>query len=222
MGSSITALREQFPGTKRYTYLDVAARGLIPIPTREAIDTFLDQRMYGEADKAWMFDQVEAARSRFAALIGADPVEIAVTKNVSDGINAIAAAIPWQPGDNVVICESLEHPANVFPWHHLVKRQGIQLKIIKPDAGKIKLERIIDAIDARTRAITVASVSFSPGFRFPLAELGAYCRQRQVLVIVDGAQSVGILDTDVGAAKIDALAVSTQKGLLSLYGGGFL
>lgn len=222
MGSSISALREQFPGTKRYTYLDVAARGLIPVPAREAIDTFLDQRMHGEADKAWMFDQVEAARSRFAALIKADPVEIAVTKNVSDGINAIAAAIPWQPGDNVVICESLEHPANVFPWHNLAKRQDIQLKIIEPDAGKIRLERIIDAIDPRTRAVTVASVSFSPGFRFPLAELGAYCRQRGVFVIVDGAQSVGILDTDVGAAKIDALAVSTQKGLLSLYGGGFL
>lgn len=222
MRASISALREQFPGAERATYLDVAARGLISRPAREALDAFLDQRMHGEADKAWMFDKVEAARSRFAALIGADPVEVAVTKNVSDGINAFAAAIPWQEGDNVVICESLEHPANVFPWHNLAKRQGVRLKIVEPDAGRIRLERIIDSIDARTRAVTVASVSFSPGFRFPLAELGAYCRQRGVLVIVDGAQSIGILDTDVVAAKIDALAVSTQKGLLSLYGGGFL
>lgn len=222
MGDTISALRAEFPGAERSTYLDVAARGLISRPVRNAMDAFLDQRMNGEADKAWMFAQVESARSRFAALIGADPVEVAMTKNVSDGINAIASAIPWQSGDNVVICESLEHPANVFPWHNLAKRQGIRLKTIEPDAGRVRLERIVDAIDARTRAVTVASVSFSPGFRFSLAELGAYCRQRGVLLIVDGAQSIGILDTNVVAAKVDALATSTQKGLLSLYGGGFL
>lgn len=222
MEDLISALRAQFPGAEHSPYLDVAARGLISRPVREAMDAFLDKRMNGEADKAWMFAQVEAARSRFAALIGAEPVDVALTKNVSDGINAIATAISWEPGDNVVICEALEHPANVFPWHNLARQQGIRLKTIEPDAGRLRLERIIDAIDARTRAVTVASVSFSPGFRFPLAELGEHCRRRGVLLIVDGAQSIGILDTDVVASKVDALATSTQKGLLSLYGGGFL
>src|SRR5690606_7685353 len=123
-----SALRAQFPGAEHSPYLDVAARGLISRPVREAMDAFLDKRMNGEADKAWMFAQVEAARSRFAALIGAEPVDVALTKNVSDGINAIATAISWEPGDNVVICEALEHPANVFPWHNLARQQGIRLK----------------------------------------------------------------------------------------------
>jgi cysteine desulfurase/selenocysteine lyase len=76
--------------------------------------------------------------------------------------------------------------------------------------------------DKRTRVITVSSVSFSPGTRFPVGELGVFCRARGIMLFVDAAQSIGILDTDVRALKIDGLATSTQKGLLAVYGGGFL
>ncbi|MBT6276565.1 MAG: aminotransferase class V-fold PLP-dependent enzyme, partial [Chromatiales bacterium] len=53
-------------------------------------------------------------------------------------------------------------------------------------------------------------------------QLGAVCRERNVLLLADAVQSVGLLETDVEALGIDALAVSTQKGLLGLYGLGFL
>ena len=59
-----------------------------------------------------MFERVEAARRLIAELIHASPDEIAFTRNISDGINALAQALPWQAGDNVVICEALEHPAH--------------------------------------------------------------------------------------------------------------
>jgi selenocysteine lyase/cysteine desulfurase len=55
-----------------------------------------------------------------------------------------------------------------------------------------------------------------------VAELGYFCRAKGILLLVDAAQSVGILNTDVKAMKVDALATSTQKGLLALYGSGFL
>lgn len=214
--------RDRFLGAKQSIYMDVAARGLISIPVREAIDAYLDHRMIQGADKAWMFDEVEKTRESFACLIGADPTEIAFTKNVSDGINAFASAFRWAADDNVVICEALEHPANVYPWHNLAKLFGIQLKRVDPEYGQIPLERIMANADERTRVVTVSSVSFSPGARFPVGELGVFCRARGIMLFVDAAQSVGILDTDVRALKIDALATSTQKGLLALYGGGFL
>jgi selenocysteine lyase/cysteine desulfurase len=56
----------------------------------------------------------------------------------------------------------------------------------------------------------------------PLGELGAECRRRGILLVVDGAQSVGAIATDVGALKIDALATSAQKYLMGVYGLGFL
>ena len=219
---AFAAFRKTFPGTADVTYLDVAARGLISRPVRQAMDAYLDARMQGRADKAWMFDRAEGARAGFARLIGAADDEIALIKNVSEGINAVACAVDWRPGDTIVLCESLEHPANIFPWRNVAHRRDLTVKPVAGVDGRIDLARIADAMDARTRVVAIASVSFAPGFRAPLAELGSLCRERGVLLVVDGAQSEGILQTDVAAMQIDALATSSQKGLLALYGGGFL
>lgn len=214
--------RKMFPGAAELTYLDVAARGLISRPVRQVVDDYLDARMQGRADKAWMFERSEGARAGCARLIGAADDEIALIKNVSEGINAVACAIDWLAGDNIVLCENLEHPANIFPWRNIARRCDLTIKSVAAENGRVDLSRIADAIDGRTRVVAIASVSFAPGFRAPLAELGALCRARGVLLVVDGAQSEGILQTDVEAMKIDALATSSQKGLLALYGGGFL
>jgi cysteine desulfurase/selenocysteine lyase len=220
--SVLSDMRSRFPTTKQWTYFDVAARGILSIGTRDAIDGYLDHRMAEGGDKPWMFEQVEKAREGFAALIGAHPDEVALTKNVSEGINSFATALAWREGDNVVLCESVEHPANVFPWYNLAKLRGVTLKLVEPVNGHIPLEKMLAAIDGKTRVVAISSVSFSPGFRFPLATLTEHCRKRGVLVLVDAAQSVGVLHTDVKTLGIDALATSTQKGLLALYGTGFL
>ena len=219
---AFAAFRATFPAAAKLTYLDVAARGLISRPVRQAIDDYLDARTQGRADKSWMFERAEAARAGFARLVNASADEIALIKNVSEGINAVACAIDWHQGENVVLCENLEHPANIFPWRNMARQGGVTIKPVASENGRIDLDRVADAIDLRTRVVAVASVSFAPGFRAPLAELGALCRQRGVLLVVDGAQSEGLLKTDVETMKIDALATSSQKGLLALYGGGFL
>ncbi len=214
--------RKLFPGSDRRIYMNVSARGLIARPVRAAMDAFLDQRMDGSVNKAWMFERAEATRARFARLIGASPDEIAFTKNISEGINAFANALPWAEGDNVVLCESVEHPANILPWLNLQRRCGIGIKAVADADGHIPVERLIEAVDARTRVVSVSSISFSPGFRVPLAELAAECRARGVLLFVDAAQSIGLQQIDVETLGIDALVTSTQKGLLALYGAGFL
>jgi selenocysteine lyase/cysteine desulfurase len=169
-----------------------------------------------------MFIGVEKARALFASLVRAEPDEIAFTRNVTDGIATFGASLPWRAGDNVVVCESLEHPANVFPWHGISRRLGITVKNVGHRNGHIPLEGVLAQIDDATRVVAVSAVSFAPGFRFPVAELGAECRRRGVLLIVDGAQSIGVLETDVKALNVDALAASTQKSLMGLYGMGFL
>jgi selenocysteine lyase/cysteine desulfurase len=70
--------------------------------------------------------------------------------------------------------------------------------------------------------VSVSTVTFSPGFRTEVEKLGRACRKHDVLLLVDAAQSAGVLHTDVAQSHVDALAVSTQKGLLGLYGMGFL
>jgi selenocysteine lyase/cysteine desulfurase len=215
-------IRDRFPGTKTGPYLDVSARGLLYDGARAALDAYLDQNAAGTLEKSAMFAGVEKTRGLFASLVHAEPDEIAFTRNVTDGIATFGASLPWRPGDNVVVCESLEHPANIFPWYGLSRRLGITVKNVPPENGHIPLEGILAKIDDATRVVAVSAVSFAPGFRFPVAELGAECRRRGVLLIVDGAQSVGVIDTDVKDLNIDALAASTQKCLMGLYGMGFL
>jgi cysteine desulfurase/selenocysteine lyase len=179
-----------------------------------------DATQHGGRKDLW-FAKLEETRVRFARLINADPDEIAFTKNVSEGLNIVAASLPWEEGDNVVVALEAEHPNNVYPWLNL-RRRGVTVKAVPTAAGDIDTSRLIDALDDRTQVLSVASQTFSPGLRTDLDALGEACQERGVLLLVDGAQSVGVLHTDVQRSRIDALAVSTSKGLLGLYGMGFL
>jgi cysteine desulfurase/selenocysteine lyase len=219
---AVTTARSHFPALERWTYMDISGRSVLSRETRAAIDTHLDDRMLnGATDKAQYFDLVERTRGRFAQLIGADAEEIAYAKNISEGLNMIATGIPWRAGDNVVLCPELEHPNNVYVWLNL-RRLGVEVRTVPQRDGRVPVDELISKMDARTRVTTVSTVTFAPGFRTDVDALGKACRERDVLLLVDAAQSVGILHTDVRASNIDALAVSTQKGLLALYGLGFL
>ncbi len=219
--STISAARANYPALERWTYMDLAGRGVPSRAVRAAIDAHLDERMMNGGDKEKFFALIESARAQFAQLINAEPDEIAYTKNISDGLNMIATGLDLRGGDNVIVCPQLEHPNNVYPWLNL-RRNGLEVRTVKPRHGHIPVDEMIERIDGGTRVVTASTVTFAPGFRTGIDALGRACRERGVLLLVDGAQSVGVLHTDVKTSSIDALAVSTQKGLLGLYGMGFL
>jgi cysteine desulfurase/selenocysteine lyase len=220
---AIAEARSHFPALERWTYMDVAGRSVLSREARAAIDAHLDDRMYnGATDKEEFFALIERARARFAQLIGADADEITYTKNISEGLNVVATGLDWRGGDNVVLCPDLEHPNNVYPWLNLRDRYGIEVRMVPSRNGHIDVDALVGSMDARTRVATVSTVTFAPGFRTDVETLGRVCRERDVLLLVDGAQSVGFIHTDVRVSNVDALAVSTQKGLLALYGMGFL
>jgi len=217
----IAEARTHYPGMEDCTYLDLGGRGLLSKEVRAAIEAHLDDAMYGRVDKDRLFEITEEARSRFAQLINAEPDEITYTKNISEGLNIVASSLQWKSGDNVIVCPELEHPNNIYLWLNL-KRFGVEVRYVHHRDGHMPVDEMIAAIDGRTRILTTSTVSFSPGFRTDIDKLGRACRDRGVLFLVDAAQSAGVLHTDVKHSNIDALAVSTQKGLLALYGMGYL
>jgi cysteine desulfurase/selenocysteine lyase len=216
------AVRSQFAGTQRGPYCDVAARSLLSDASRVALEQHVEQAAQGTIDKAGLFAMAERTRGLFASLIGTTAENIAYTRNVTDGIATFAASLDWRPGDSVILCEELEHPANIYPWYGISRKIGITIKNVPQDDGTISVQRILNMIDASCRVVSVSAVSFAPGFRLSLAELAAECHKRNVLLVVDAAQSIGIVETDVKALGVDILAASTQKGLMALYGLGFL
>ena len=219
---NISEARRLFPGAMDQVYLDVSLNGLMPVPARDAALAHLDKRVMGRAVKAELHAQAERVRGQVAHLIGSEPEEVAITKNVSEGLNLFASSLAWEPGDNVVLCPELEHPNNVFLWYNLRETRGIEVREIPPEEGHIPVGRMVEAMDGGTRVATASHVTFSPGFITDVEGLAREARARGVLTLVDSAQSAGSLQTDVRALGVDAMAFGTQKSLLAFYGLGFL
>ncbi len=215
-------VRALFPGAQAGVYMDSAVRGLLSVPVREAVERYLDLRTAGLGKKGELHAAAEAAREGFAALVGAQSDEIALTKNVSEGLNLFAASLPWLEGDNVVVCPELEHPNNVFLWYNLRRLRGIEVRVVEPDGGRVPTERMAAAVDERTRLATAPQISFAPGFITDLGPLRAATRDHGALLLLDSAQAIGAVETNVRDLDVDALAVATQKCLLAFYGLGFL
>lgn len=218
----IRRARGLFPGAPRRPYLNVAVRSLLARPVREVCDRYLDGAMEGGPDKDELFRTVERGRARFARWIGATPDEVAWTRNVTDGMNLFLGALDWRDGDEVVYCPDLEHPANVLPWRNLALRRGVRLKAVPADGGRLPAVRMAEAVGPRTRVIAAAAVSYSPGFVADLAPLREARDAHGAFLVVDAAQSVGVLRTEVDRIGADVLAVATQKALSAFYGAGFL
>ncbi|GIT50941.1 MAG: cysteine desulfurase [Gemmatimonadota bacterium] len=215
-------VRDLFPGASGQVYLDVSARGLMPEPVSAAVDRHIHTRMHHGGDKDELRAEVERARHAFADLVNSSVNEIAITKNVSEGLNLFAASLPWEAGDNVLVCPELEHPNNIYLWFNLARSKGIEVRTIPADEGRMPVAAMGDALDERTRVVTMPSISFAPGFLTDVKSLALAAKQVGALTLVDAAQSIGAIDTDVRDLGIDALAVATQKCLFSLYGFGFL
>lgn len=218
----IRTARRLYPGAERRPYLNVAARSLLARPVREACDRYLDGAMEGGPEKEGLFRTVERARERFARWIGAEPDEVAWTRNVTDGLNLFLGSLDWREGDEVVCCPVLEHPANVLPWRNLAMRRGVRLVAVPSAGGRLPSRRMAEAVGPRTRLVAAATVSYSPGLIADLAPLREARRRHGALLVLDAAQSVGVLRTDVDRMGADVLAVTAQKGLSALFGTGFL
>ena len=160
-------------------------------------------------------------RARLARLIGGQPEEIAFTENVTYGINSAAGALPLEPGDNVILCDR-EFASNVYPWLRLERSRGVEARMVPNDGGGLTVGLLERYADRRTRAVSVSSVEVSDGYTADLEAIGAWCRARGIYLVVDCAQSLGVMPMDVRRYQIDFLAGLASKWLLGPFSTGFL
>lgn len=220
LGTELASVRGLFPVTERLAYMDHAGLGTTPTPVREAVRRFDDlQAAAGSSGLKDFLAEREAIRARMAAFVGAGADELAITKNTPEGLSFVASGLDWRPGDNVVLT-SLEFPANSLPWIHL-ERRGVEARVVACPDGRAPVDRLVAAMDERTRVLAISYVQFSTGFRADLAALAEYCRPRGILLVVDAIQAVGALDVDVRKLGIDCMALSSHKWLLSPHGVGW-
>lgn len=214
---------DEFPGSSETLYFNHA--GISPLPTRTqarvkwAIDEFARQ-----PGRFWMkhgLDYTERLRQEMAAFLhAASPWEIVPSTTTSAGLNAVAQAMAWQPGDNVVFCD-VEFPSNVYPWLSLA-REGVESRLVPSTDGGLTLAALQSYVDGRTRVIAASAIQFFTGHHTDLTAVGRFCQERAILFVVDAIQAIGHMPIDVQVMGIDVLACGGQKSLLALPGQGFL
>ncbi len=220
-GDAWQRFRNLMPVTEKWAYFDNAAVAPLPSPTREAIQRWLDDACR-EGDTVWpqWAASLETTRKAAAAMLGADPGEIALIANTTTGISLVAEGFPWQSGDNVVTLAN-EFPSNLYPWMNLASR-GVTAKLVPVESGRVDFERLLAACDGRTRMIAVSWVGYSSGWRIDVAELVRLAHERGILVCLDAIQGLGVFPLDVRATGVDFVAADGHKWMLGPEGAGIL
>lgn len=210
--------RDEFPSANRLVYLNHAA--VAPL-CRRAADAMIwltqDALENGSLHyDRWMkcYDQFRLAAAR---LCNAEPGEIAMVKNTSEGIATVALGLKWSPGDKIVAFRE-EFPANFYIWKKLEEWHGARvewLSYLDP------LEKIEQAARG-AKLLAISFVQYLSGYRADLEAIGGICRRHGVFFLVDAIQGLGAFPLDVRRMNIQALAADGHKWLLGPEGHGVL
>lgn len=218
------SLRAAIPALSSCCYLNTGASGPSPQRVVDAAHEFERHQQFDSPCGDGMYtvarDEMERTRETVAEFIGAHPDEIALTRSTVEGINHVATAIDWSPGD-VIVRTDLEHPAGSLPWELLREREGIAVRELDTDRGRLDLDAVKAAVDD-ARLICLSSLSWNYGTRLPVAEVVDIAHDAGAQVLVDAVQSPGQMPVDVSEWGADFVAGSGHKWLLGLWGSGFL
>ncbi len=215
-----SALRKEFPTLEKWTYLDTARKTIPPRCQQQAVESYYRDVYESAGVDAWSADNVAQGRIEMAKLLGAKPSEIAFTKNTTEGLVIAANAFALNAGDNIVLTD-MEHVANQWPWKHW-QQQGVEIRTAKNRDGRLTLDAFLEQMDARTKVVSTAYVTYGNGYRVDLPALGAACRSRGIRLVVDGVQAAGILAAPLSTLGADIIAIGGHKGLLGLTGSGIV
>jgi cysteine desulfurase/selenocysteine lyase len=208
------AVRCEFPALENWTYLNTATYGLLP---RRATAAVAQHFAHRDELACWdfldWFDDATRLRAKIGQLIGCGPEDIAFIPNASAGLGLLLGGLEWHPGDRILTLEH-EFPNNIYAPGSL-ERFGVELKTFA-------WERLCESVDSRTRLVVLSSVNYDTGSSPDLPERAAFLRSRDVLLYVDGTQSVGALRFDTQRIQPDMLVVHGYKWLLSPNGAAFV
>lgn len=225
---NIDEIRAQFPILQRkmnghpLDYLDSSATTLKPKPVIDAVLNYYeylganahrgDYQMSLQVDSAF-----EGARKIMQKYINAArPEEICFTSGATEALNEVAMMVVndlLQPGD-VVLATETEHASNILPWQQAGFNKGVDVAFVPlNENGSFSMDNLKKMLDEtpNVKVITVAQVSNVLGYETPVEEIGQICKERGILFVVDGAQSVAHLPIDVQKMNCDFFCFSGHK-----------
>jgi selenocysteine lyase/cysteine desulfurase len=220
-------LRRQFPLRENLIYVNAANVCPASLPVLDQHQKYLRDF---EADPSFQnrakFGPLrEAAREKAAKFLGASANEIAFTRNTSEASNLVVHGLDLNPGDEVVVVAD-NHPSNYDSWKNQAQRRKFQIVEVAatqrasgPEEIAAKVEK---ALTPRTKVLAVTHVTSTTGVLYPAAELAKIARSKGIWFHLDGAQSAGMIQVDLGKIACDSYATSSHKWLMGPLEAGIL
>ncbi len=215
------SLRDHFPIFEKKIYFNSCSQGALSVEVQKAYAQYMqDWDDKGSPWELWV-ERSEIARHAFAGLVNADPNEVADCTSVSAGVSAIASALDFGGERNKVVVSDFEFPTVAQIWH-AQERRGARVVHVPAAGHVIPLERFAEAIDERTKLVSITHVCFRNGSRLDAPAIVEMAHRKGALVLLDAYQTLGTLPVDVKALKVDFLAGGVLKYLLASAGLAFI
>ena len=221
----LLAFRGEFPILERTTYLVSNSLGAMPRGVPEQLAEYVDQ--WAELGvRAWAkgwWDMPLTVGDEIAPLIGASAGEVAMLPNVTIAQTSVLSALDYGNGRDAIVMTDLDFPSVRYVYDELATRLGARIVAVPSDDGiTIDTQRVLDAIDDRTRLVAISHVLFRSAF---IMDAEAICRRAKevgALVSLDAFHSVGVMRVDVKQLGVDFLSGGVLKWLCGGPGGAFL
>ncbi len=221
----LTLQRTKFTLPAKGIYLNCAYMSpLLKSVEKAGISGLVRKRNPFQISPADFFKDSEILRGEFAKLINTTETNrIALIPSVSYGMANVMNNLRVTSGENIIVAAE-QFPSNYYPWEKICLDKKLNLKIISSingnGRGKIWNERILDAIDAKTKLVALGHVHWADGTMFQLEEIRKRTKAVGALLVIDGTQSVGALPFDIQTIQPDALICGGYKWLMGPYSLG--
>lgn len=167
------------------------------------------------------FDDSEALRAAWAALLGAEADAVAITPSAGYGVSLAANHVALRPGQRILLAEE-QFPSNVYPWTAKARQAGGEVRFVpRPEDGDWT-RAVLAELDERVAIVALPNVHWTDGGIFDLVRIGAAARDAGAALVVDATQSLGALPFDVARVRPDFVAGAGYKWLMGPYSLGYV
>jgi selenocysteine lyase/cysteine desulfurase len=215
-------VRSQFNILDGMTFMNNGTEGPVPRVVVEANEKFFREIAENPSNN-YRREEVDGVRALVAKFVNANPDEIALTRSTTEGMNLFTHGLDWKAGDEVVYCDH-EHGGGIGPYTTLSKRIGLKPVVIKIPSPPESIDQIVGlyekAITPRTKVIMVSHMTYVTGLITPVKELADLAQRRGLLISVDGAHPLGMMDLDLKAMNVHHYAAAGQKWMMCGTGTG--
>ena len=215
-------VRSQFNIVDGLTFMNNGMLGPMPRVVFEANERYMREIMENPTDGG-RAAEIDKVREKVARFVGATADEIALTRSTTEGMNIFAHGYDWKAGDEVVYCTH-EHGGGTGPYKNLAKRVGVKIVNVEIPSPPQSVDQIVGlyekAITPRTKVIMVSHITYVTGLVTPVKDLADLAHRKGLLISVDGAHPLGMLDLDLHALGVDHYSAAGQKWMMCGTGTG--